>query len=191
MKNNKVYSRTATSFMKALFGKNRIGGIPNILMPNTRESLKYILRTICRSGCLCFLEPPMLLEDFTGENYECFTQWRNISNQKHLIEREGCFYPQYVLDSYLNVKLLRNIAEATDTLTYLLDNIDDYRWCYMPLSDEDSIALFLCRSSDENWILNISHKFHNVNIPYSIISRSGNQDIWNINDELKNMWCIR
>lgn len=191
MKNTNKYHRTAASFMKEILGNNRIGDIPNIIMPNTRESLKYILRTICRSGCLCFMEPPELSEEFTGENYECFAQWRNRNNQKYLIEQEGCFYPQYVLDSYLNVELLRNVADATDDLTFLLDNIDDYRWCYMPLSDEDSIALFLCRSSDENWVSNISRKFHNVNIPYSRIIRSGNQDIWHLNDELKDLWWIR
>ncbi|MDR3196792.1 MAG: hypothetical protein LBU34_02885 [Planctomycetaceae bacterium] len=162
--------------------------LPNIVMPSYPKALKYILRVISRKGCECFNQPPFDRTDHIDDPAEYMYLWSKADNQNYLIEK-GCYYPQMVLDANTNIDLLKQL-DVEDTFIHLINNIDKYRWFYMPMSDEESVSIFICRTLDKPWIERIIQKFNNVHIPYTIVIKQGNRDTWQRNDELRKYWRL-
>ena len=159
-------------------------------MPSDTKTLKYVLRTIARRGCLCFVEPPDYMANHSKSDVAYLTAWKTDTNQRFLIEH-GCHFPQFVIDVNTDQKLMQDLDNAKKpSFTYLVENIDNYRWFYMPLTDEDSIAIFVCRPLDTAWINRITQKFDNLNIPYTKIVNQGNCNAWRLNPELRKLWRL-
>jgi hypothetical protein len=162
--------------------------LPNIVMPAYPKALKYILRVISRKGCICFDEPPFDRTDYMYDDEKYLHLWSKTDNQNFLIEN-GCYYPQFVIDANTNIDLLNQLSMSDeDSFLYLIKSIDKYRWFYMPMSDEESIAIFICRILDRHWIERITQKFDNVHIPYTMVVKQGDNDTWCLNDELRKHW---
>jgi hypothetical protein len=157
-------------------------------MPAYPKVLKYILRTISRKGCICFNEPPYDRTDCMYDDEKYLYLWSKTDNQNYLTDN-GCYYPQFVVDANTDINLLRqlNISDECPFM-YLIKNIDMYRWFYMPMSDEESISIFICRILDKPWIERITKKFDNVCIPYTMVFKQGDRDTWRLNDELRKHW---
>jgi hypothetical protein len=167
-----------------------ISCLPNIVMPTTSKVIKYILRSITRKGCICFNEPPYDRTDYVYEDAKYLYLWAKKENQNYLMEN-GCYYPQFVIDANTDINLLSLLNNTdTDLFTYLVNNIEQYRWFYMPMSDEVSVSIFICRMLDKQWIIQIAQKFDNVGIPYTQIISQGNRDTWRLNNELRDIWKI-
>ena len=184
--------RKDNQFLANLFERTMplIGNLPNIVMPSSPQSLKYILRVIARKGGLCFNEPPVYVPDDSMDDVEYFAAWGTKDNQRFLIEN-GCDYPQFVIDVYTKKDFVLNLYnDNKPPFTYLVKNIDRYRWFYMPLTDEESVTIFVCRPCDALWIDCIAQKFDNLNIPYTRIVNQGGHNTWRLNQELRKLWRL-
>jgi hypothetical protein len=190
MKYTNNQTKNDVVFFKEMLGPPLLSfsHLPNIVMPAYPKALKYILRVISRKGCICFDEPPYDRTDYMYDDEKYLHLWSKTDNQNYLIEN-GCYYPQFVLDANTNIDLLNQLRISDeDSFLYLIKNIDIYRWFYMPMSDEESIAIFICRILDRPWIERITQKFDNVHIPYTMVVKQGDKDTWQLNDELRNHW---
>jgi hypothetical protein len=189
-KEDQILLKKDQIFLKTMLGTPlpSFSHLPNIVMPSYPKTLKYILRVISRKGCQWINQPPYDRTDHIDDDAEYMHLWSKTDNQNYLIEN-GCYYPQIVLDANTNIDLLKQLPSGDeDTFIYLIKNIDIYRWFYMPMSDEESIAIFICCILDRPWIERITQKFDNVHIPYTMVVKQGDRDTWKLNDELRNHW---
>ena len=165
-----------------------IAHLPHIVLPRVPQALKYILRVIDRKGGMCCIAPPNCPGNLS--EIEEHRLWAEKLNQDCLVTG-GCFYPQFVIDVNINEKLFDALVGIPEeSMTILVKHIDKYRWFYMPISDEESVAAFVMRPLDTPWMDRVMEKLSNVGIPYTQIVNKGGRDTWRLNDELKRLWRI-
>ena len=157
-------------------------------MQRTPQALKYVLRVIDRKGGMVGNEPPNCPAKIS--EIEGHRLWAEKSNQNYLVDA-GCFYPQFVIDANINEELFAKLTGTPEeSMTFLVKHIDKYRWFYMPIFDEESVAVFVMRPLDAPWVERVIEKLSNIGIPYTRIVNKGGHDTWQLNDELKNIWRI-
>lgn len=169
-------------------------------MPDGRHTLECVL-SVTKTSVGIFGDYPPFNQDRSGAEWgglkESFRLWGEPVNTAELLRRGGraklgqltCVLPQSVSDTVLD--RLEHACKQYGTLTVedtwpaLVGEIDAIGWAFVAPSDEDRIALFICRLADSIWMDELREVLKKEGIPFASVVAENGIETWHFGEELR------